>query len=758
MKLRCLLFAQSMLVLTVSTVAQVNLQTGAAEQVFPLINYMDGKAGIGINIGLAYSSGNGLYVNDVASNVGTGFSLDAGGLIVRAQNGEPDDQREWTNNKFWEYTNRDYAPVLKNYPNGYMYNPHVGKGCNIGLSYYPVFKKPAVYKELNVVASDMEQDKFIFKMNGREGVFVIGRDWKVTTLGDTRLKIAFTTADMSAQGIRTTINQFTITTEDGIKYTFRDKGLSYQCRYKYSGRTAGGQWQPIQGNPDDGDRAVNRFWGYKLDMAERPLVVNSWFLSEIENTNNGQKVLYVYDDVSNDIVAAKLISHQRDLNNSGTVRWCYANQDRINNGRQWYQYLSNPINANNYSWNTALLNQLKPGPTSLLYSRAVSETKRLAAISLPNGGWVNIRYSGTKRADLPGESALTTIEYWLNGKMLRGYRMEYGYFFKNTIRPYSYNFSSFEAKFARLCLLSVQKIGNGEDNASEPPYRFGYYLGSSLSTDDIVPARNYLSQDHWGYYNGANSGLPVAEDHDFLADERNQYFKTVLPRFKNAKEGYAKNGLLRTVSYPTGGRLEYFYAQNRPSGNILPSGNVQLAGGVSVSRTRLHDGESTAKDIIKEYNYRNALGQNARWGDEAPTYHSFSITEYNEKWFNKKFVHPGLSYPEMASSVDWGKIIGKALISAAINIAFSAALKAILAGTAALPVINIIVFVIVVVKMVFDASKTFEFHRYILSNVNNKLSNPLPSFNSMVEVRDNSPGEAATDGRYSSSPPLPTCR
>src|SRR5688500_5917464 len=77
--------------------AQVNLQTGAAEQSFPLINYVDSKSGLTLGVSANYSSGNGLLVNSLASDLGTGWSLDAGGVISRVQVGQPDDQPEFDN-------------------------------------------------------------------------------------------------------------------------------------------------------------------------------------------------------------------------------------------------------------------------------------------------------------------------------------------------------------------------------------------------------------------------------------------------------------------------------------------------------------------------------------------------------------------------------------------------------------------------------------------------------------------------------------
>jgi hypothetical protein len=732
------------LVLFVGTLkAQVNMQTGSAEQSFPLINYVDGKSGLSFGVGLAYSSGNGLQVNDIASDVGTGWSLDASGIIMRIQNGEPDDQPEYNNGSFWAEKNNGtgVSNALKNYPNGYMYNSNVGKGCNVGLNYYPSFKKQSVFKELNVVASDMEQDKFVFRMNGRTGIFVIGRDWKVSTIGDSKIKVSFSTLDMTSQGIRTSINQFVIITEDGIKYTFRDKSLSRLCRYKYSARNQNGVWEPLSGNPNDGGYALNRFWGYEMGMEERPFIVNSWFLSEMENTNTGQKVLFNYQDVVNNIVVAKNINHQRNLNESGPR--CCTNNEYKKNGRDWYNYLSNPANAESYSWNTTLLSKLKPGPTSLLYNRSIVQTKRISSISLPNGGIISFGYSNLGRVDLPGEHAIETISYSLNGKAVRSYKLSYGYFFKNSIRPYTTTFTGFESKFARLCLLSVQKIGTGQDNSYEPPYKFSYYIGSTKAVDDIVPARNYLSQDHWGFYNGSNAGLSLSEDHDFLSQAQDGYFKAVLAKYKNPKDGYAKNGLLKSVTYPTGGSIEYYYEQNKPSQNILPAGNTQLAGGVSISKTVVFDGEDHSKDMVKEFFYRSPAGQLSRWGDESPQYHSFSITEFNLKCFNgRSYKYPGLAYAEMATSLDWAKVLGKAftgaLISAGIQWGIAEALSAIGAG-AAIPYVNIAIFVASIVKIIIDCTKTYQYHRFMLSNSNNTQQNPLAALYTSVEVRSNSP-------------------
>lgn len=712
--------------------AQVNLQTGTPEQSFPLISYVDGKAGLSMSVSLTYSGGNGLLVNEVASNTGTGWNLNVGGLVTRIQNGEPDDQEEWfgaapgPQGKFWEYLNENPDYILKNYPAGFLFTPYRGAVCNAGLKYYPVFNHKALFKELNLVAADTEQDKFFFSMNGRSGTFVIGKDQKVTIIGDSRIRVSFSMIDMTSQGIRTKINQFIVTTEDGIKYTFNEKVLTHTCRYKVSRRNASGEWEPYA-DDDDSPYAVSRFWGYKIPENERPYVVNTWLLKEIENPNTGQTIIFNYQNVQNDFVSSASVTHVRNLNGGrgGLKKDNKRGADR-------FRRLSDPNVANAYTWNDNLLNEFTAGPTSIFFSRSVALTKRITSVQFPNGGAINFSYSQTPRIDLPGEHALEKISYVLNGSTIRAYQLEYGYFFKNSIRPYNSSFSSLESKFARLCLLSIQKYGNGEDDATEPPYRFSYYTGSTFSSDDIIPARNFLAQDHWGYYNGSISGLSLTEDHDFLSNERTQYFKTVLPRYKNPKSGYAKNGLLKSVTYPTGGTLEYTYEQNRPSSNILPAGYEQLAGGVSVTKTIVFDGEDHSKDVITEYEYKNLQGQSSRWGDEAPEYYSLSWTDLDHK--GKKM---GLSYPEAAVNPDIAKMLIK---TAMISVMKYGLMKLVALLPPPYNTIAVVAIMVVdLVKLIFTLTTEAQFHRFAIGNKNNIQSNGLPGYYSAVQVKTNSP-------------------
>src|SRR5258705_7808316 len=110
--------------------AQVNLQTGSATFSLPMFNWQDDKSRLNGIVALSYNSGNGLKVNDVASNVGQGWNMVAGGVITRMQVGEPDDQYP-----------RNVSDNSK-YPAGILFAPFSStKGCPNALTKYPLYKK-----------------------------------------------------------------------------------------------------------------------------------------------------------------------------------------------------------------------------------------------------------------------------------------------------------------------------------------------------------------------------------------------------------------------------------------------------------------------------------------------------------------------------------------------------------------------------------------------------------------------------------------
>ena len=63
-----------------SHIARSTLQTGSAVFSLPMFDWQDDKSRLTSVVALSYNSGNGLRVSDVASNVGQGWNLIAGGV------------------------------------------------------------------------------------------------------------------------------------------------------------------------------------------------------------------------------------------------------------------------------------------------------------------------------------------------------------------------------------------------------------------------------------------------------------------------------------------------------------------------------------------------------------------------------------------------------------------------------------------------------------------------------------------------------
>jgi hypothetical protein len=123
-----LVYFFGLLIIMSKPYAQVNLQTGSATFSLPMFNWQDDKSRLNSVVALSYSSGSGLKVNDVASNVGQGWSLVQGGVITRMQVGEPDDQ----------VANESSDPNAK-YPSGILYaTVPAYNGCPNALTKYPL--------------------------------------------------------------------------------------------------------------------------------------------------------------------------------------------------------------------------------------------------------------------------------------------------------------------------------------------------------------------------------------------------------------------------------------------------------------------------------------------------------------------------------------------------------------------------------------------------------------------------------------------
>ena len=190
--------------------------------------------------------------------------------------------------------------------------------------------------------------------------------------------------------------------------------------------------------------------------------------------------------------------------------------------------------------------------------------------------------------------------------------------------------------------------------------------------EDIVPPPFFHLKDIWGYYNGNNSisygSNPIPINTPLSKLDYNQLKGLCFMRSGstaaalNAKPGYAKNGLLKKIIYPTGGTLSYQYAQNVG----LLAGITQNIGGVHVTSSSVTDGTVSGlpndcnNPIITNYTYLDNSAQSSLWGQETPvnmdvvsSHYAAEIKKYHWFAFSCKwlYLYPGILSREQANTL-----------------------------------------------------------------------------------------------------------
>ncbi|MCH7411761.1 hypothetical protein MM239_20410 [Belliella sp. DSM 111904] len=171
----------------------VGLSTGIPSISIPVYDYSY-QDKLNLSVSLSYHAG-GIKVDEMASNVGIGWSLFAGGAITRVMKGIPDETNTYG---FWNSSNlptNDYDGNTGN-------TPHLRR-----------------YNRINAGEEDSEIDVFNFNFNGVSGRFVFGKNNDFLMLTQQNLKVERSIQQVSGNA---RITSFTITDDKGIRYIFRD--------------------------------------------------------------------------------------------------------------------------------------------------------------------------------------------------------------------------------------------------------------------------------------------------------------------------------------------------------------------------------------------------------------------------------------------------------------------------------------------------------------------------------------------------------
>lgn len=513
-------------------------------------------------ISLSYNT-EGVKIANVASWVGTGWSLNCGGVITRNVMDIPDDmagfQQGWL---FYNYLVKPNPP-----------------GNNSGIYGYSPFNRPEVNQTgLGLMRDggftvDTEPDVFYFNFNGHVGKFLFGQGsdpidhtgqilataHTINIIPYQDLKITYTFENHSGIGGNTSksLKEFLIIDESGNSYYFdkSEQTLSHTRMYGYN----------TNNSLDAGfDVSRNGYSGYK----------SSWYLSKIV-TAKGKTITFNYVTES----------YTQTLPMNYLVR----NFDQSSPG-------------------VSHLDCSKPYKTGRAKTISTDNTitgQRLASIE---GDDFLIEFQANEaRQDLAGAKALTAITVFhkqaSNLTEVKKLNLNYAYF-QSPIDPTLDNSITNGDPNKRLKLLRVIEIGR--NGVALPPYEFNYEETYSL------PNKYSPHQDFWGYFNNntCNTLIPTTYIYpEDLGSERFSMFRrtnndgiefTINGADRSTNPTAILAGTLKRITFPLGGHEEFKFA---PHEFYNIDRNI-LGGGLRLEKSTRYDGLNHANDIITSYSYK----------------------------------------------------------------------------------------------------------------------------------------------------------
>ena len=138
----------------------------------------------------------------------------------------------------------------------------------------------------------------------------------------------------------------------------------------------------------------------------------------------------------------------------------------------------------------------------------------------------------------------------------------------------------------RMLLDSVKVYGT--DLAQAEVYRFNYDLNPLPALKNVQDLETwYCTEDYWGYYNGTKSRTFIPKDYTVA-----KYKEQGTNREPDYR--FIQNGILKEITYPTGGTSCFEYEQNKAS---------ELCGGIRVKSITHKDNNTTLNK--EDFTYSN---------------------------------------------------------------------------------------------------------------------------------------------------------
>lgn len=152
-----------------------------------------------------------------------------------------------------------------------------------------------------------------------------------------------------------------------------------------------------------------------------------------------------------------------------------------------------------------------------------------------------IEFNYLDREDILGSKAISSmIVKSEGGNPIKKISFSYDYYNEKSSAKYT------TKKRLRLCGVNI----------NEKEYKFSY-------NSDELPEFGASSKDYWGYYNGVNNGTLCGTPKYTIENGNVKEVKSLGDANRYASEDFCKIGMLKKITYPTGGYSVYDFESNR---------------------------------------------------------------------------------------------------------------------------------------------------------------------------------------------------
>ncbi len=439
----------------------------------PLYNIVAGS--LSLPISLSYHA-SGIKVDQEASRVGLGWSLNAGGIISRTIKGASDFENSYESKTFDDIDNGDY-PVMDDISN--------------------FFISPSHY--------DGEPDVYNYNFAGYSGQFILDKqdDYKIVPLGNNE-GLKFGQLIMDDEDDITTYH-FNITDKNGIVYEFSNVEINdprtYLCMYIANSEV---------------------FAYYNTTGGEDK--ITAWFLTKIVDANNVNAIDFNYEDESivhlGNTVGSLYYHYSINadewvLNPESIYHTYQGGDDKVTEDQGLYSMSCDLIT-------TPVLKSITTSTDLKVVFNNEYERKDLFLYPALND----------YESKLSSSYALSSIDVYQNDERLKNIEFDYAYFNssittesvqnvetkKHIISARYFRNTNFASLNYRLKLKKVT-ISNKDATENLPPYLFSYY---DEYLNKMPFKKTYSGIDVFGYCNG----IPTAEEAS--------YFKNLFPNIETS--------------------------------------------------------------------------------------------------------------------------------------------------------------------------------------------------------------------------------